>query len=189
MSRMSCPACLRWFARWEARPRWWLLAAGPALAQQPQPRRPRRPRRFRRRPALRAAGHARSGQARHGGGRARSDEEFLAGRHRHSRFRRQSRDVPQDRQYAALRQPRPPTARRAPRCNSSGRARRSTTPSPQAAAACGFLALKDITPLEGGLPLVANGMIVGAIGVSGALSAQDAQIAKAGADTLAKPGM
>jgi glc operon protein GlcG len=52
-----------------------------------------------------------------------------------------------------------------------------------------LLALKDITPLEGGLPLVVNGMIVGAIGVSGALSAQDAQVAKAGADTLAKPGM
>ena len=51
------------------------------------------------------------------------------------------------------------------------------------------LALKDITPLEGGIPLVANGVIVGAIGVSGALSAQDAQVAKAGADTLAKPGM
>ncbi len=52
-----------------------------------------------------------------------------------------------------------------------------------------LLALKDITPLEGGLPLVANGMIVGAIGVSGALSSQDGQVAKAGADTLAKPGM
>ena len=52
-----------------------------------------------------------------------------------------------------------------------------------------LLALKDITPLEGGLPLVVNGTIVGAIGVSGALSAQDAQVAKAGADTLAKPGM
>ncbi len=52
-----------------------------------------------------------------------------------------------------------------------------------------LLALRDITPLEGGVPLVANGAIVGAIGVSGALSAQDAQVAKAGADTLAKPGM
>jgi glc operon protein GlcG len=52
-----------------------------------------------------------------------------------------------------------------------------------------LLALKDITPLEGGIPLVANGAIVGAIGVSGALSAQDAQIAKVGADTLGKPGM
>jgi glc operon protein GlcG len=47
-----------------------------------------------------------------------------------------------------------------------------------------FLALKDIVPLEGGLPLVIDGKIVGAIGVSGVLSSQDAQIAKAGADAL-----
>jgi glc operon protein GlcG len=47
-----------------------------------------------------------------------------------------------------------------------------------------FLALKDIVPLEGGLPLVAEGKIVGAIGVSGVLSAQDAQVARAGADGL-----
>ena len=52
-----------------------------------------------------------------------------------------------------------------------------------------LLALKDITPLEGGMPLVANNAIIGAIGVSGALSVQDSQIAKIGADTLAKPGM
>jgi glc operon protein GlcG len=49
-----------------------------------------------------------------------------------------------------------------------------------------LLALKDITPLEGGLPVVVGGKIIGAIGVSGALSAQDAQIAKAGTDALAK---
>jgi uncharacterized protein GlcG (DUF336 family) len=47
-----------------------------------------------------------------------------------------------------------------------------------------FLALKDIVPLEGGLPLIIDGKIVGAIGVSGVLSSQDAQIAKAGADAL-----
>ena len=47
-----------------------------------------------------------------------------------------------------------------------------------------FLALKDIVPLEGGLPIVADGKIVGAIGVSGVLSAQDSQIARAGADGL-----
>ena len=49
-----------------------------------------------------------------------------------------------------------------------------------------LLALKDITPLEGGMPIVLDGRIVGAIGVSGAVSAQDAQIAKAGADALAR---
>jgi glc operon protein GlcG len=49
-----------------------------------------------------------------------------------------------------------------------------------------LLALKDITPLQGGLLILADGRIVGAIGVSGALSAQDEQVAKAGADVLAK---
>ena len=43
-----------------------------------------------------------------------------------------------------------------------------------------FLALKDIVPLEGGVPIVLDGKIVGAIGVSGVLSSQDAQIARAG---------
>jgi uncharacterized protein GlcG (DUF336 family) len=47
-----------------------------------------------------------------------------------------------------------------------------------------FLALKDILPLEGGLPIVADGKIIGAIGVSGVLSAQDAQIAVAGIEAL-----
>ena len=49
-----------------------------------------------------------------------------------------------------------------------------------------LLALKDITPLQGGLLILIDGKIAGAIGVSGALSAQDDQIAKAGADVLAK---
>src|SRR5271170_206057 len=52
-----------------------------------------------------------------------------------------------------------------------------------------LLALKDITPLQGGILIQINGAIVGAIGVSGALSAQDEQVAKAGADVLAKSGM
>lgn len=49
-----------------------------------------------------------------------------------------------------------------------------------------LLAVKDITPLEGGLPILADGRIVGSIGVSGALSSQDAQVAKAGADAVGK---
>jgi len=52
-----------------------------------------------------------------------------------------------------------------------------------------LLALKDITPLQGGLLVLVDGKIAGAIGVSGALSAQDEQVAKAGADALAKPGL
>jgi glc operon protein GlcG len=47
-----------------------------------------------------------------------------------------------------------------------------------------LLALKDITPLEGGLPIIVDGKIIGAIGVSGAVSSEDAQVAKAGNDAL-----
>jgi len=46
------------------------------------------------------------------------------------------------------------------------------------------LTLKGVVAVEGGIPLVLDGKIVGAIGVSGATSAQDAQCAKAGADTV-----
>jgi glc operon protein GlcG len=47
-----------------------------------------------------------------------------------------------------------------------------------------LLGLRNVTPVEGGIPLVMDGKIVGAIGVSGATSAQDGQCAKAGADTV-----
>jgi uncharacterized protein GlcG (DUF336 family) len=43
-----------------------------------------------------------------------------------------------------------------------------------------------VTPLEGGLPLVIDGKIVGAIGVSGVTSQQDGVCAQAGADVLGK---
>jgi len=46
------------------------------------------------------------------------------------------------------------------------------------------LRLQGAMPLEGGIPLLVEGKIVGAIGVSGSTSAQDGQCAKAGADTL-----
>jgi uncharacterized protein GlcG (DUF336 family) len=42
----------------------------------------------------------------------------------------------------------------------------------------------DIVPVEGGVPIVINGKIVGAVGTSGATSAQDAQVSKAGADAV-----
>jgi glc operon protein GlcG len=48
------------------------------------------------------------------------------------------------------------------------------------------LSLPNVTPLEGGLPILSKGEIIGAIGVSGAQSSQDAQVAKVGADTLAQ---
>lgn len=42
----------------------------------------------------------------------------------------------------------------------------------------------DLTPLEGGVPVVVGGRVIGAIGVSGVTSAQDAQIAQAGIAAL-----
>ena len=47
------------------------------------------------------------------------------------------------------------------------------------------LSLPGATPIEGGLPLVHDGKIIGAIGVSGVTSVQDGQIARAGAAVLA----
>jgi len=47
-----------------------------------------------------------------------------------------------------------------------------------------ILGLDGAVPIEGGLPLVMDGKIVGAIGVSGGTSAQDGVAAKAGADAL-----
>jgi uncharacterized protein GlcG (DUF336 family) len=52
-----------------------------------------------------------------------------------------------------------------------------------------LLALKNITPIEGGILIVLDGRIIGAIGVSGALSAQDSQVATAGVAALGKPGL
>ncbi len=42
----------------------------------------------------------------------------------------------------------------------------------------------DALPVEGGVPVSSGGKIIGAVGVSGVTSQQDAQIAKAGADTV-----
>lgn len=47
-----------------------------------------------------------------------------------------------------------------------------------------ILDIKGAVAVEGGIPLMMDGKIVGAIGVSGGTSAQDAQCAKAGADVL-----
>ena len=47
-----------------------------------------------------------------------------------------------------------------------------------------ILRLQGVVPVEGGFPLIMDGKIVGAIGVSGMTSAQDAQCSKAGADSL-----
>jgi len=47
-----------------------------------------------------------------------------------------------------------------------------------------YLNLPGTLPIEGGLPIVVNNQFVGAIGVSGVRSFQDAQIAQAGIDAL-----
>ena len=47
-----------------------------------------------------------------------------------------------------------------------------------------MLGLQGAVPVEGGIPLIMDGKIVGAIGVSGGTSGQDGQCAKAGADTV-----
>ena len=47
-----------------------------------------------------------------------------------------------------------------------------------------LIALHGALPLEGGLPIMVGGQLVGAIGVSGVKSSEDGQIAKAGADSL-----
>ena len=48
-----------------------------------------------------------------------------------------------------------------------------------------LLAVPGVLPLEGGVPIVVDGKIVGAIGVSGVTSAQDAEVALAGAAAAA----
>lgn len=48
------------------------------------------------------------------------------------------------------------------------------------------LALPGVMPLEEGVPIVLHGKIMGAVGVSGVLTSQDAQVARAGADAAVK---
>ena len=49
-----------------------------------------------------------------------------------------------------------------------------------------ILSFPNILPREGGLPIFADGKVVGAIGVSGGTSSEDAQVATAGVDALKK---
>jgi uncharacterized protein GlcG (DUF336 family) len=49
-----------------------------------------------------------------------------------------------------------------------------------------LITLPNAVMVEGGLPLVADGKIIGAIGVSGGMSSQDGVVAKAGADSFTK---
>jgi uncharacterized protein GlcG (DUF336 family) len=47
-----------------------------------------------------------------------------------------------------------------------------------------ILALEGAVPVEGGIPIILDGKIVGAIGVSGGSSEQDGQCAKAGIESF-----
>jgi glc operon protein GlcG len=49
-----------------------------------------------------------------------------------------------------------------------------------------ILTLRNANAVEGGLPIVVDGKIIGAVGVSGGSAEQDGVVAKAGLDALAK---
>lgn len=42
-----------------------------------------------------------------------------------------------------------------------------------------FLAIEGMVPIQGGLPVIVDGKVIGAVGVSGVMSAQDEQVAQA----------
>ncbi len=46
------------------------------------------------------------------------------------------------------------------------------------------LALPGVIPAEGGVPIVRDGVVIGALGISGVRAAQDGQIAAAGVATI-----
>lgn len=48
-----------------------------------------------------------------------------------------------------------------------------------------FLSAPLLTSLEGGVPVIVDGEVIGAIGVSGVQPSQDAQIARAGVSSMA----
>jgi glc operon protein GlcG len=74
------------------------------------------------------------------------------------------------------------------KARSAARFKRPTKAFQDALAAGGaglrILRLEGAVPVEGGIPLVVEGKIVGAIGVSGDTSEHDAQCAQAGVDAL-----
>jgi len=48
----------------------------------------------------------------------------------------------------------------------------------------GFLAFDGLLPMQGGVPVIADNKVIGAVGVSGGTSAQDEQVALAGIAAL-----
>jgi uncharacterized protein GlcG (DUF336 family) len=49
-----------------------------------------------------------------------------------------------------------------------------------------YFTVPEVNLMEGGVPILLDGKIVGGIGVSGVHSTEDAQVAQAGADAIAK---
>jgi glc operon protein GlcG len=47
-----------------------------------------------------------------------------------------------------------------------------------------FLSVEGVVQLQGGVPIIVNGRVIGAVGVSGVTSAQDEQVAMAGAAVI-----
>jgi len=68
------------------------------------------------------------------------------------------------------------------KARSAARFRRPTKALEEALAAgrMAILGLEGAVPIEGGVPITVNGQVVGAVGVSGVTSVQDAQVATAG---------
>jgi glc operon protein GlcG len=49
-----------------------------------------------------------------------------------------------------------------------------------------MLGMPGVTPVQGGVPIVIDGVCIGAVGISGVQSHEDEQIAKAGIDALGR---
>lgn len=48
-----------------------------------------------------------------------------------------------------------------------------------------MLVMSGAVPIDGGLPIIVDGLVIGGVGISGGTSAQDGQVAQAGLDALA----
>ena len=79
-----------------------------------------------------------------------------------------------------------PRLKRKPRSTFAARPRRFEETLAAGGVGLRVLGVPQVTPLEGGILLMRDGEIIGAIGVSGMQSSQDAQVAQAGADALAQ---
>jgi uncharacterized protein GlcG (DUF336 family) len=72
------------------------------------------------------------------------------------------------------------------KARTSARFRRATKVFAEQAASgnLGVLSLPDVVAVEGGVPIVRKGLVIGALGISGGTSAEDGQIAAAALDSI-----